>query len=92
MTKSTLLPSTPLSTYCLVNAMMNIDQMRAVRAILLRDDTSTAAELVYYFVHELGVAPGEAWRAVYRRPPIPRAAHSARELNNWNAEVRQRFL
>lgn len=76
--------------------MMNIDQMRAVRAILQRDDTSTAAELVYYFVHELGVAPGDAWRAVYRRPPLLNAAKTteefdAQEFADWNRDIRQRF-
>ena len=42
---------------------MNIDQMRAVNAILLHDGESSNAELVYYFVHELDVTPIEAWRA-----------------------------
>lgn len=46
---------------------MDQDQARAVRAILQYDDTSTAAELVYYFVHELGVSGFEAWEAVYQR-------------------------
>lgn len=48
---------------------MDIHQARAVNAILQHDDSSTGAELVYYFVHELGVAPGEAWRAVRQRAP-----------------------
>ncbi len=49
---------------------MNIEQLRAVRAILQHDDNSSPAELVYYFVHELGVAPTDAWKAVYHRPPM----------------------
>ena len=57
---------------------MTIDQLRAVRAILRWDDTSTAAELVYYFVHELNVKPGEAWKAVYSRAPMQ---HGKREVN-----------
>lgn len=58
---------------------MDIDQLRAVRAILHWDDTSTAAELVYYFVHELKVAPTEAWKAVYSRPPLQQGISSMHE-------------
>jgi hypothetical protein len=47
--------------------MMNIDQMRAVKAILQYDDTSTGAELVYYFVSELGIPAAEAWQVVHSR-------------------------
>ena len=46
---------------------MTIDQLRAIKAVLQHDDTSTNAELVYYFVHEFAVSPADAWRAVYRR-------------------------
>jgi len=43
---------------------MDADQQRAVEAILRHDADSTRAELVYYFVHELGVLEREAWLAV----------------------------
>ncbi|HSB96306.1 MAG TPA: hypothetical protein VLC91_07655 [Spongiibacteraceae bacterium] len=43
---------------------MDADQQRAVAAILRHDADSTGAELVYYFVHELGVLEREAWLAV----------------------------
>lgn len=46
---------------------MNADQRRAVDAILRHDRESSGTELVYYFVHELGVAEREAWRAVAQR-------------------------
>lgn len=46
---------------------MDADQQRAVDAILRHDLESTGAELVYYFVHELGVAEREAWQAVAQR-------------------------
>lgn len=69
---------------------MDIDQLRAVRAILRWDDTSTAAELVYYFVHELNVMPTEAWKAVYDRPPFTgyeqRGVSEIREAGFGNME------
>jgi hypothetical protein len=43
---------------------MDTDQKRAVEAILRHDLDSSGAELVYYFVHELGVLEREAWQAV----------------------------
>jgi hypothetical protein len=45
---------------------MDADQQRAVDAILKHDLESTGAELVYYFVHELGIAEREAWQVVIR--------------------------
>jgi hypothetical protein len=45
---------------------MDADQQRAVDAILKHDLDSSAAELVYYFVHELGVLEREAWQIVIR--------------------------
>lgn len=68
---------------------MTIDQLRAVRAILQFDASSTAAELVYYFVHELGVTPGDAWRAVYRRPPMHRAHNEAHRTSGRSADTRR---
>lgn len=53
---------------------MDIDQQRAVEAILKHDGESTRAELVYYFVHELEVAEREAWQVVMaarRDAPMP---------------------
>lgn len=49
------------------NRFMDADQQRAVAAILRHDLESSGAELVYYFVHELGVAEREAWQAVAER-------------------------
>lgn len=43
---------------------MDVDQKRAVEAILRHDKESTGAELVYYFVNELGMAEREAWLVV----------------------------
>lgn len=65
---------------------MDIDQLRAVRAILRWDDTSTAAELVYYFVHELNVKPVEAWKAVYCRPPVQRGVSAMHETGFDHAD------
>ena len=70
---------------------MTVDQLRAVRAILQFDASSTAAELVYYFVHELGVTPGDAWRAAYRRPPIHLVANEARKISGRSADTRREF-
>lgn len=47
---------------------MDADQRRAVDAILIHDQDSSGAELVYYFVHELGLAEREAWQEVMGRP------------------------
>jgi hypothetical protein len=49
------------------NEPMDVDQHRAVTAILNHDRESSGAELVYYFVHELGVAEKTAWQAVATR-------------------------
>jgi hypothetical protein len=49
------------------NPPMDADQRRAVAAILRHDQESSGAELVYYFVHELGVAERTAWQAVANR-------------------------
>lgn len=49
------------------NPPMDADQRRAVAAILRHDLESSGAELVYYFVHELGVAERTAWQAVAER-------------------------
>lgn len=49
---------------------MDADQRRAVDAILRHDRESSGAELVYYFVHELGVAEREAWQEVVGRPVV----------------------
>lgn len=45
---------------------MDADQQRAVDAILKHDLESSGAELVYYFVHELGILEREAWQVVIR--------------------------
>lgn len=67
---------------------MDVDQSRAVRAILRWDDTSTAAELVYYFVHELNVKPIEAWKAVYCRTPIQNGVSEVNESVFSSVEAR----
>lgn len=54
----------------LANAPMDEDQRRAVAAILRHDRESSGAELVYYFVHELGVAERTAWEAVAGRAGV----------------------
>lgn len=46
---------------------MDADQQRAVDAIVKHDRDSTGAELVYYFVHELGVLEREAWQIVMQK-------------------------
>lgn len=65
---------------------MNVDQMRAINAILRYDETSTGAELVYYFVNELGVSEAEAWRCVHGRQRV------AQEANGIRAEERDRAV
>lgn len=57
-------PRLQLTLPPLANPPMDADQRRAVAAILRHDHESSGAELVYYFVHELGVAERTAWEAV----------------------------
>ncbi len=67
--------------------MVDNDQSRAVRAILQHDDVSTAAELVYYFVHELGVSHSDAWHAVRHRIPSSARAAPVHDVPSYfNAE------
>jgi hypothetical protein len=55
---------------------MDADQQRAVNAILKHDPDSTGAELVYYFVHELGILEREAWQVIIRERKNYLATHS----------------
>jgi hypothetical protein len=66
---------------------MDVDQRRAVDAILRHDHESSGAEIVYYFVHELGVGEREAWQAVLCRRGLMACTAAAVPASEYVARV-----